>query len=446
MQDLEISLTPSGRLVVEEISGGEARHDDSRVPSLRDAFAESSAEGLLFLATEGLQMQLPPALVFWRDFAKGLFHTLCREGQQAEASWSRLRPPPELRLAVLASEAPPMRGLEYLTVAHLRQLWTELRDLIAERAASHPQGPEGFLQEANPVWHLLGRVTFHLAENKNDPDRPFAFLATYTHQLAAGSRLKHLPLAQALQEYAGARNQAQLASLLEPVRRAAEQSPLVSELLRSKALFRPQAWTADQGYRLLKEAPQIEDSGVVLRLPDWWTPRRPMRAQVQIQLGRKPSASLSMDHLLDFAVDVVLDGEPLTDEERQQILETSEGLVLLRGKWVEVDRGRLNQALEHWERLQADHPDGVSFIEGMRLLAGTTVTAADDDQADTAEWSHVAAGDWLRETLEQLRDPSAGNGMPAGARSPGHAAPVPGGRGQVAVVHASFGTRRLPGR
>ena len=49
-------------------------------------------------------------------------------------------------------------------------------------------------------------------------------MATFTHRLSSQAKLQHLPLADALKTYAGAREQAKLAALLEPVRRAAEQS------------------------------------------------------------------------------------------------------------------------------------------------------------------------------------------------------------------------------
>ncbi|MCG8378959.1 MAG: DEAD/DEAH box helicase, partial [Proteobacteria bacterium] len=81
------------------------------------------------------------------------------------------------------------------------------------------------------------------------------------------------------------------------------------------------------------------------------------------------------------------------------------GLVLLRGQWVEVDGENLQQALDHWEQVQSTHPDGLSFIQGMRMLAGTQL----DDKADEEtpdDWSRVVAGGWLRETLAMIRDPS----------------------------------------
>ena len=36
------------------------------------------------------------------------------------------------------------------------------------RWAAHPGGAQAYLREKNPLWRLVGRVTFHLAENKRD--------------------------------------------------------------------------------------------------------------------------------------------------------------------------------------------------------------------------------------------------------------------------------------
>src|SRR5262249_44683455 len=49
---------------------------------------------------------------------------------------------------------------------------------------------------------------------------------------------------------------------------------------------------------------------------------------------------------------------------------------------------------------------GVSFLEGMRLLAGVKIgVTADAAAPETSDWSEVVAGGWLRETLERLRQP-----------------------------------------
>jgi non-specific serine/threonine protein kinase len=400
-----VSMTPAGRLVVEAAPQAQPAMEEELARQVDAAFGQSSAEGLLVLASAPFDRPLPETLVFWRDFGRRYFHVLCHTSEDGAAKWERCDPPGDDHLDLLIADAPPMRGLEYLSPETLGALWRELHDLVVHRAKDHPQGQEAYLRSVNPHWRLLGRVTFHLAENKRQPERPFAFLATYTHRISAKAKLQHLPLAQALKEYAGAKDQARLKSLLAPVQQAAERSMLVKELLESKALFQPQAWSIRQAYRFLRETPAMEEAGLVIRVPDWWNARRPPRPQVRVQLGQKKPRDAAAGSLLDFSVDVALDGEPLTEAERRQILHATEGLVLLRGRWVEVDRQQLQQALEHWEQLQSQHPDGVSFVEGMRLLAGAEFDGGEDENEATADWSRVSAGDWLRDTLGTLRDP-----------------------------------------
>jgi SNF2 family DNA or RNA helicase len=403
--NLSLAITPGGRLRVVETEDSLPAVAEAAAAALVAAFERSSGEGLLRLVSPDVAEHLPATLVFWREVARQYFQAVCQLGEGAHARWATIPPPSDERLAQLVADAPPMRGLEYLSVELLRSLWDELRQSVARQSAKFLGGPAAYLQAVNPLFHLLGRVTFHLAENKRDPARPFAFLATYTHRLSSHARLQHLPLAEALKTYAGAQDKAKLESLLEPVRRAALGSPLVRELLDGRALFSPQAWTVRQAYRFLTEAARIEEAGVVVRLPDWWSARRPPRPQVQVRLGTRPASEIGMDRLLDFQVGLTLDGESLTDDERRELLEGAEGLVLLRGKWVEVNRDQLQQALDHWKQLAQESPDGVSFVEGMRLLAGAQLTAEDAVDEHVASWSRIVAGDGLRDTLERMRRP-----------------------------------------
>jgi non-specific serine/threonine protein kinase len=132
--------------------------------------------------------------------------------------------PDDPTLAGLISDAPPMTGVEYLTTEVLRTLWTDLDAALRSELAAAKIPLQEFLKARHPVWNLVGRVYFNLAENRKDPEAPFAFLATYTSQVSAHGRAQHLPLSQALTEFSDGKSQARLLSLLMPVQRAAEQS------------------------------------------------------------------------------------------------------------------------------------------------------------------------------------------------------------------------------
>ncbi len=401
-----IAITPGGSLRIAPTDDAEGLAE-ALAHQLENAAAKSPAAALVVLASQPAAAALSADAAFWRGFARQFFHTALRLGEGGFSRWSTLPPPGMDELAELIHAAPPMVGLEYLTPALLTNLWTQLRDCVHAEASAYPTGHVGYLRNIDPQWHLVGRVTFHLAENKKDPDRPFAFLATFTHSVTDRATVQHRPLAEALKATVAQRDRATLETLLEPVRRAAEKSPLVRDLLESKALFAPQAWTIRQAYAFLRETLVMEQAGVVVRVPDWWSARRPPRPTVQVRIGNDPATTLGFGNLVDFDVGLALGGERLSPDEIRSMLKATEGLILLRGKWVEIDREKLSEALDHWKSLQAEHPDGISFIQGMRMLAGADVESQSESEVGNPIWSDVVAGPWLRETLKRLRNPSA---------------------------------------
>jgi SNF2 family DNA or RNA helicase len=221
-------------------------------------------------------------------------------------------------------------------------------------------------------------------------------------------------LAQAVEESADRRDQARLVELLAPVRAAAEKSRLVREWLDSRAIFTPRAITIAEAHRFLRDVPVMEESGLAVRVPDWWRGRKPPRPAVRVSLGDREPAAVGVDSLLEFSVEVAVEGEPLSKTELAELLAGSESLALLRGRWVEVDRDRLHEALAHWKRLEREHADGIDFVKGMRLLAGADFGGTKEAAEPTAEWSQVTAGGWLRDTLAAVRDPQGQPGCEPG--------------------------------
>jgi non-specific serine/threonine protein kinase len=159
----------------------------------------------------------------------------------------------------------------------------------------------------------------------------------------------------------------------------------------------------------------LEQCGLVVRIPNWWKVRSPPRPQVRVTLGQKQASAIGLEGLLDFSVDLTLDGESLTEQERRALLAASDGLLLLRGKWVEVNREQLQEALAHWKKLEQAHADGIGFLQGMRLLAGAPLEGEQAAEGAAPDWTVVTAGEWLRETLRQIRDPSGITGCSPGA-------------------------------
>jgi len=383
------------------------RLDSGLADRLLRAFERGSGHGLLLLGADEAGTALPPAPSYWREFAARYVTALCtRQDSDAPRKGARVAAPPDDELERMALAAPPMMGAEYLTAAALGALWRELDTAFGIELSESKCGVQSFLKRRNPAWNLVGRVHFNLAENRKDPDAPFAFLATYTTRLSAQAKAQHLPLGQALREYAGAANKERLLSLLVPVQRASETCPWLKTMVDAGEIFHPLRWTPREALQLLRDVPHLETAGVVVRMPAAWRGNRPPRPRVTGAVGTKAPSGLGQNALLDFRMDVTLDGDPLTSAEIRALLAKTDGLALVRGRWIELDRQRLQSMIERFREVERTAKDnGLAFGEAMRLLAGADVAPEDSDAAAEADWAQVVAGPWLAETLKGLRSP-----------------------------------------
>ncbi|MGA3027279.1 MAG: DEAD/DEAH box helicase [Bryobacteraceae bacterium] len=403
---LSLSLTPHGRLLPSH--DAEATPLDEGLASrLQQAFERGSGHGLLLLGADEPGAALPPVHAWWREFGARYVTALCTR-PDSDGPWksAQVAAPPGEELERMALAAPPMMGAEYLTAAVLEALWHELDAAFGIELAESKCGVQDFLKRRNPAWNLVGRVHFNVAENRKDEDAPFAFLATYTTRLSAGARAQHLPLGQALREYAGAANKDRLLSLLVPVQRASQTCPWLKAMVDAGEIFHPLRWTPRDALQLLRDVPHLEEAGVVVRMPASWRGNRPPRPRVTGAVGTKAPSKLGQDALLDFRMEVTLDGEPLTAAEIRDLLASTDGLALVRGRWVELDREHLESMIERFREVERTARDtGLAFGEAMRLLAGADVAAEDTAAAADADWAQVVAGPWLAETLKGLRSP-----------------------------------------
>src|ERR1035438_9890705 len=81
----------------------------------------------------------------------------------------------------------------------------------------------------------------------------------------------------------------------------------------------------------------------------------------------------------------------------------------------------MREALAHWKKVEKlSRRDGVTFFEGMRMIAGFQPGAAGAEESPAQgverEWSGIQPGEWLGEVLAELREPSR---LGAGAEIPG---------------------------
>jgi hypothetical protein len=399
-------LTPKGHLVLAPSPDAQALPEELQ-RHIEIAFERTAGHGLLELGLREVGTALPPVFAYWRDFAARYVTALCMssEGSDGESGVASIAAPSSDDLDSLIARTPPMAGGEYLSATVLVSLWEQIDVACRADRVRSKQSLQAYLKSYNPAWNLVGRVHFNLAENRNDEEAPFAFIATYTTQLSAAGRAQHVALAEALREYAGAKNKTRLLSLLRPVQQAATQCVWLRQMVDTGEIYHPLRWSASEAFQFLTDVPALEGAGIVVRCPSTWRAGRPPRPQVKATVGGRVPSVLGKDALLDFNVGLTLGDEQLTATEIRGLLNGSDGLQFLRGRWVEVDRKKLSQMLDRFRDVEkVAAAGGLPFDEAMRLVAGAAVADEAVDEPDPA-WSCVVAGSWLAETLRGLRNP-----------------------------------------
>ena len=187
------------------------------------------------------------------------------------------------------------------------------------------------------------------------------------------------------------------------MQRAAEHCDWLREMVEAGDICHPLRWTAPDACRFLADLPKLETAGIIVRTPDSWKSGKPPRPVVKASVGTRSPSLLGQNALLDFSMEVCLDSERLSDAEIQALLKSVYGLQLIRGRWVEVDQKAIGRLLERFKAIGDAAENGLPFAEAMRLLAGAS--PGESGEPADADWSELAPGPWLADTLAGLRRP-----------------------------------------
>ena len=103
---------------------------------------------------------------------------------------------------------------------------------------------------------------------------------------------------------------------------------------------------------------------------------------------------LGFDALISMQPKLTVDGVELTEEDIRRLLAQTEGLALLKGKWVEVNHARLRKLLEEMD----EKSGSITLMDALRIEMGTEKEPIDIGAL-------VTNGKWLSELLRSLRRP-----------------------------------------
>ncbi|WP_328601167.1 DEAD/DEAH box helicase [Actinomadura physcomitrii] len=136
--------------------------------------------------------------------------------------------------------------------------------------------------------------------------------------------------------------------LLAGLGRAARLYPALDRALRHARPCALELTTAEAAAFLRDSAALLQAAGFGVRLPAWAGRRRVglrMTARQRKGPGATTAQGFGLNELLDFRIDLAMDGEPIGEDELAELVRLKVPLVRVRGQWVELDGGQLDAAL-----------------------------------------------------------------------------------------------------
>lgn len=396
--EFRISISPKGTLWISGFGG--------KTSQLANAFELGEAEGFYQLLKSKIG-DLPLEFKFWHRFASEAIHQRVMDADWLELIDKKDFPLREGELQEFYLTAPPISGWEYLTLDRLGEIWSQWNHHLNRSQEEDGIVGREFIAKHFPYWAQVGKVTFHLAENKKSVELPFAFMATFSSGISKSTGgVLHQPLGKALQESSKTGDREKLVRLLVPVKEASKRCSWVDDLIRSKKIFQPQAWTVREAHQFLHSISALEESGLTVRTPNWWKGKKTSRATVSVVIDTEKKETFNIRDMLRFNLNYSVGGEPLTAEEIEKILASTDGLVSIRGEWIEADAEQLQSAMARWERARKiAEQGGMSFNEAMRLLSGVQMGAEVQDEADeeARNWEQIIPGEFFKKILDENR-------------------------------------------
>ena len=344
---------------------------------------------------------LPAEEIYVDDAGKYLLHiaeiflyTLSRtEGLDLLREKVSVVPEDEIVQSLL-NRIPFALGMEFVDEVWIKNLWAHLNAEFAFQISTFDGTVAQYFSSKSKTILFPEKIFFHLVENKDDSDFPFAFLATYS-TLSSDGAVQHVPLKYALTEFSS--DTKKILDLLSCLNKATEASPLLSGFVQSGELFHPLKISAQEAYEFLKAVPEIEKGGIVCRIPNWWK-KRQQRIRTSIKLGEKKESLLGLNSIVDMQGFLTLDGMELSPGDIKILLQQTEGLAFIKGRWVEVDHKKLKDLLEKISKLKGK----VSLLEALRMQVDSKIANAELDSDET----EITNGKWLSSVLTSLKKPA----------------------------------------
>jgi SNF2 family DNA or RNA helicase len=160
----------------------------------------------------------------------------------------------------------------------------------------------------------------------------------------------------------------------------------------------------------------LDEAGIGLLLPAWWTrrPRLGLRARVRSAPKAVTKGGVGLNAIVAFEWEAALGDEPLTAADLkalQQAADAKQSLVRVRGQWVELDPGRIDTLLH-----SVGTRDTASASQLLRAGLGLDDLDAEQDadvlgvDASDIRWLHLLLEGALHARVEPIATPQGFDG------------------------------------
>lgn len=347
-ESFEIKSTNTAELSADELKLYELYLHDKGSFVLDLAFSEST--------------ELSASVAYLRYISQKYVSTIIND-----PNFNLLEAPTEIRLSDAATESlvrntPYVLGSQFINTAWVQAQIKLLNQAFISACTSAGKSPRVFLASRSPNLVIPSRVYFHLVENKQRDQYPFAFLATYTVRINGSA--SHAPLKNALSEMKSKR---ELSGLIKSINEISEHSSFIKHLLDSGDIFYPIKFSDDEAYCFLKEVSLYEHYGVICRIPAWYNDSS---NSIKVDLNEKKQYQqffFNKSIINSFTPQMIYHGIPISVEEARQMLSRKEGLEQIKGRWVENNHQQLEEMLEEYEALVGG---GTTILDIIRNKSG----------------------------------------------------------------------------
>ncbi len=323
------------------------------------AFAVSQGEGFLKMACSALPDNAGNFYIFIRDLIRDELQNILRNG-------TCTLPAPEER-EKLRNASPPVPCGGGLTDELISGIYYSLHQCLP----GEKEQLREYIVSLVPEWKDIGKITFHLADNKKDTDgrHPFVFLATYPDKANAPGEVRHIPLASALKLYAS--EPGLPASMLKPLQDAAKENKFIGGMMENKSVFKPCLWSASEAFLFVRAIGTCRKAGIPVRLNKGSAHPKRLQLNVTVEAPPRRKGIPLSETLLRFSAAAAAGDRVLTKEELAEIMSTGGGLIRIKGEWIEADTAQVAALLHQWEQAEAlAGMADVPFFRGLRMLAG----------------------------------------------------------------------------